>query len=172
MFLVAGQHQAFYRLVPHGAAEAHIEADVDLVDAQRLWRERGFDRIGQMIIEAGLHLAHEFAEAEHHAEFIGFDAEETGKAPQRNGGKRDQCDAAAPEITRQQAAQFVLAHAQKFLDIGWSSWSRPPRATRLAIPRHDIALRHRSTLPGSLAAALVAGGYKVAQLRLQHWAVF
>jgi hypothetical protein len=32
---------------------AHIEADVDLVDAQRMRRERGLDLIGQMIVEAG-----------------------------------------------------------------------------------------------------------------------
>jgi hypothetical protein len=42
------------------------------------------DRIGQMIIQSGLHLADEFSEAEHHAEFIRLDAEEAGKAPQHD----------------------------------------------------------------------------------------
>ena len=71
-----------------------------------------------MIVEARLHVAHEFAEAQHDAEFVGLDAEEAGKAPQRDRGQRDQRDAAAAEIARQQAAQPVLAAAQEFFEIG------------------------------------------------------
>jgi hypothetical protein len=44
--LVAGEHQGFFRYVAQGAAAAQIEPDVDLVDAQRLRRQRGLDRIG------------------------------------------------------------------------------------------------------------------------------
>jgi hypothetical protein len=87
--LVAGQHQAFLWYGAHSTAAAQIEADVDLVDAQRLRRERGFDRIGQMIIQPGRHLADELAEAEHHAEFIWLDAEEAGKAPQHDRRQRE-----------------------------------------------------------------------------------
>src|SRR6516165_10062088 len=48
--LVDGEHQGFFRHVTHGAASARIEADVDLVDPQRLRRKRGLDWIGQMLI--------------------------------------------------------------------------------------------------------------------------
>ena len=58
----------------------NVEADVDLVDAQRLRREHGLDRIGQVIVQSGLHLAHQLTEAEHDAEFIRFDAQEAGKS--------------------------------------------------------------------------------------------
>ncbi len=61
-----------------------------LVDAQRRRRERGLDRIGQMIIQPRLDLAHELAEPQHHAKLIGLDAEEAGKTPQRNGRERNQ----------------------------------------------------------------------------------
>src|SRR5262249_24209410 len=44
--LVAGEHQGLFRYVARGAAAAQIKTDVDLVDAQRLRRERGLDRIG------------------------------------------------------------------------------------------------------------------------------
>ena len=113
--LVTGQHQAFFRHIAQGAAAAQIEADVNLVDAQRLRRQRGLDRIGQMIVEAGLHLADEFAEPQHYAELVGLDAEESGKAPQCDGGERDQRNAAAAEIARQETAQHALAAAEKFL---------------------------------------------------------
>ena len=39
------------------------------------------DRIGQMIVEPRLHLAHELAEAQHHADFIGLDAGRSRKSP-------------------------------------------------------------------------------------------
>jgi hypothetical protein len=96
--LVASEHQGFFQHVVLGAAAAQIETDVDLVDAQRLRRECGLDRIGQMIIQPRLHLAHELAEAEHDTELIGLDAEEPGKAPQHDRGNRDQGEAAAAEI--------------------------------------------------------------------------
>ena len=99
--LVAGEHQGFFRQVAHGAAAAQIETDVDLVDAQRLRRERGLDRIGQVIIQPRLRFAHEFAEAEHHAKLIGLDPEKAGKAPQHDSGHRDQGETAAAEIAGQ-----------------------------------------------------------------------
>ncbi len=89
-------------VVPRRMSSTGAHADVDLVDAQRLRRERGLDRIGQVIVEPRLHLAHELAEAQHHAELVGLDAEEAGKAPQHDGDERDQRDAAAAEIARQQ----------------------------------------------------------------------
>ena len=71
-----------------------------------------------MIVQTRLDLAHEFAEAQHHAELVGFDAEEAGKPPQHDGGERNQRDAAATEIARHEAAQLVLAAAQEFFEIG------------------------------------------------------
>ena len=106
------------RIVCRGAVVDGAHADIDLVDAQRRRRERGLDRIGQMIVQPRLHLADELAEAQHDAELVGLDAEEAGKAPQRDRHQRDQRDAAAAEIARQQAAQPVLAAAQEFFQIG------------------------------------------------------
>src|SRR6266571_5104764 len=114
-----------------------------------------------MIIKPGLHLADEFAEAEHHAELVRLDAEEAGETPQGDGRQRDQRETATAEIAGQQAAQPVLAGAQKFFEVGRSPRSRPPRAPGLVTPRHDLAPRRRRTLPGPFGAALVAGGYRV-----------
>jgi hypothetical protein len=44
--LVAGEHEGFFRHVAQRAAAAQVEADVDLVHAQRLRREHRLDRIG------------------------------------------------------------------------------------------------------------------------------
>ena len=166
--LVAGQHQGLFRYVAQGAAAAQIEADVDLVDAQRLRRERRLDRIGQMIIQPGLHLADEFAEAQHHADLVRLDAKEPGEGPQNDRRQRDQGEAAAAEIAGHQSAQPVLAAAQKFFEVGGRSpRSRPPRAPGWVTPRHDLAPRRR-TLPGPFGATLVAGDYRVAQLRLRR----
>ena len=64
--LIAGKHQAFFRHVAlAGAALPH--ADIGLDHAQRRRRQRGLDRIWQVIIQAGLDLADEFTEAQHHA---------------------------------------------------------------------------------------------------------
>ena len=71
-----------------------------------------------MIVQSRLHLAGELAEAQHHAELIGLDAEEAGKAPEHDSDQRNQRDAAAAEIAGQKAAQPVLAPAQKFFEIG------------------------------------------------------
>jgi hypothetical protein len=47
--LVPGEHQALLGNVAHGGAAADVfdqpHADIDLVDAQRLWGERRFDRV-------------------------------------------------------------------------------------------------------------------------------
>ena len=133
--LVAGQHQAFLRHVAHRGAAADVfdraHADIDLVDAQRRRRQRGLDRIGQVIVQARLHLADELAEPQHDAELVGLDAEEAGKAPEHDRRQRDQRDAAAAEIAGQQAAQPVLAPAQEFLEIGRL---RPARRLRPRAP--------------------------------------
>jgi hypothetical protein len=47
-----------------------------------------------MIIQPGLHLAHEFAEAEHHADLVRLDAEEPGEDPQGKCRQRDQRETA------------------------------------------------------------------------------
>ena len=91
--LVAGEHQAFLRHVARRwCRRAPIvdlaHADVDLVDAQRLGREHGLDRIRQVVIQAGLHLAHFLAEAQHDAELVRLDPEEAGEAPQRDRRQR------------------------------------------------------------------------------------
>ena len=86
-----------------------------------------------MIVQARLHLAHELAEAQHHAELIGLDAEEAGKSPQRDGNERNKRDAAAAEIARHQGAQLVLAAAQEFFEIG-----RPRPARAIAAPSPTV----------------------------------
>ena len=90
--LVAGEHQALFGHVAHRGAAArivdHAHADVDLVDAQRLRREDRLDRIGQMIVQAGLHLADVLAEAQHDAKLIRLDPEEPGNAPEHDRAKR------------------------------------------------------------------------------------
>src|ERR1700722_1238617 len=103
-----------------------------------------------MIVEARLPLAHIFAEAQHHTDLIGFDTEETGKAPQRNGSERDQHNATAAEISRNKTAQPVLAAAQKFFKIGRSRAlllrTRAPGSARAGAPRAAaglIAPRHQ-----------------------------
>ena len=156
-------------------AAAHVEADVDLVDAQRRRRERGLDRIGQMIVQAGLHLADELAEAQHHAEFVGLDAEEAGQAPQRDERQRDQRDAAAAEIARQQAAQLVLAAAQEFFEIGRLRPLRccgpephGPRDPEPHGPPDWLLHGIKSLLDAGCPAGLVGGGYRGAPRPLQR----
>ena len=109
--LVAGQHQAFLGHVAHGAAAPRRivdqrHADRDGGDAQRLRQQHGLDRIGQMIVQAGLHGAHMLAEAQHDAEFFRLDAEKSGQAPDRQRADQDQRDADAAEVT---AGQQVAA---------------------------------------------------------------
>ena len=153
--LVAGEHQAFLRHLAHRRAAAHVfhraHADVDFVDAQRRRSQHGLDRIGQVIVQSRLHLAGELAEAKHHAELVGLDAKEAGKAPEHHGNERNQSDTAAAEIAGQEAAQPVLASAQKLLQIGRSRPAsrllrpraprspgpRSPGATGLVVPRHQ-----------------------------------
>ena len=121
--LVAGQHQAFFRHVAHGAAAPRRivdqrHADRDGGDAQRLRQQHGLDRIRQMIVQARLHGAHMLAEAQHDAELFRLDAEEAGQAPDRQRADQDQRDAHAAEMTAgQQLLQPVLTAAQKVLKI-------------------------------------------------------
>ena len=72
-----------------------------------------------MIVQTGLNRAHVLAEAQHHAEFFGLHAEEAGQSPDRQCGDEDQRDAHAAEVSSgQHRLQFVLAAAQKILEIG------------------------------------------------------
>src|SRR5262249_45176217 len=102
-------------------------------------RERCLDRIGQMIIEPGLHLADEFAEAEYHADLVWLDAEKSREGPQDDRRQREQRNSAAAEIARQETAQHALAAAEKFLKIGRLR-SRTPRAAGLIAQRHMLLL--------------------------------
>src|SRR5664279_5088869 len=71
-----------------------------------------------MVIQSGLHLAHDLAETENDAEFVRFDPEEAGETPERDRRQREHRETLAAEIAaRQHAAQFVLAAAQDFLEI-------------------------------------------------------
>ncbi len=177
--LVAGQHQAFLGHLTHGCAAAHVfhraHANIDLVDAQGRRRERGLDRIGQMIVQSRLHFAREFAEAQHHAELVGLDSKEAGKSPEHDHSQRDQGDTPATEVAGQYAAQPILAAAQKFFEIGrprsaWLLRSRAPRTARTRTPRSAaglIAPRHQILLaPPSPAARF--GGYRGAPCPLQR----
>src|SRR5215208_7332757 len=102
-----------------------------------------------MIVQAGRHLAHEFAEPQHHPELVRLDAEEAGKSPDQDRGEDDQPDPLAAEIAaRHDAAQLVLAAAQQLFQIGrrrgrrlwtrapWAFSARTPGSTALIAPRH------------------------------------
>src|SRR4029450_11533140 len=83
-----------------------------------------------MIVQPGLHLAHGFAEAQHHATFVRLDAEEAREQPDRDCGQYDQAEALAAEAAaRQHRAQLVLAATQKLFEIGRRrTGRRRPRA--------------------------------------------
>jgi hypothetical protein len=163
--LVAGEHQTLLRHVADRGTSAqvldHPHADVDLVDAQRLRGQHRLDRIRQVIVQSRLHLAHVFAEAQHHAELVGIDAEKAGKAPDRDRGEHNQAQALAAETTaRQHGAQPILAAAQKFLEV-WRcragrllaraprafASSRSPGAAALIAPRHRLSPRWAGQAP-------------------------
>ena len=79
-----------------------------------------------MVVQAGLYLRrYEFPEPQHHADLVGLDAVEAGKAPEHERDQDDQGDAAPAEIARQHVAQPVLAAAEEFFQIG-----RPRSAAR------------------------------------------
>ena len=95
-----------------------------------------------MVIEAGLHLAHFLAEAQHHAELVRLDPEEAGGTPQRQRRDRQQREAAAAETAaRQEAPQFILAAAQHFFEIG----GRRSRLLRAGAPGALTSRRRRPT---------------------------
>ena len=129
--LVAGQHQALFRHVTNGAAAPRRivdqrHADGDGGDAQCLWQQHGLDRIGQMIVQAGLHGADMLAEAQHDAELFGLHPEEARQQPERDDEQHDQRDADAGEIAaRHDLLEAVLAAPQKVFQI------RRPRPDRL-----------------------------------------
>ena len=118
-------------------------ADRDGGDPQRLRQQHGLDRIGQMIVQAGLGVAHILAEAQHDAEFFGLHPIEAGQSPDRHGAQQDQRDADAAEIAAgQQLLQPVLAAAQKVFKIG------RPRPHRL---RAGAPWPFRTRAPGASA---------------------
>jgi hypothetical protein len=110
-----------------------------------------------MIVEAGLRLADEFAEPQHHAELVGFDAEKSREGPQDDRRQRERRNSAATEIARQKTAQHALAAAEKFLKIGRLR-SRTPRAAGLIAQRHMLLLaagRMKRAWPPHLAPAYI-----------------
>ena len=161
--LVAGEHQALFRHVAHGGAAAKIvddaHADVDLADLQRLRRQRGLDRIRQMIVQARLDLADVLAEAQHDADLVRLDAEEAGHAPQHDRAERDQRKAAAAQLPpgstlracpgcgaanpRGQAASVrtIAARSPK----APSTAARSPGPAALIAPWHEISPRRPAT---------------------------
>src|ERR1019366_3463201 len=143
-----GEHQAFFRHIDAGGAAPRrldgTHADIDAVDARDLGGERGFDRIGHMEVEAGLGVAHVFAEAQHDAEFVRMDPEEPGKPPDHHRDKGDQGYPLAAEITaRQYRTQPLLAAAQELLEIGRLRTLAPhaPRPAVLIVPFHPMSSR-------------------------------
>ncbi len=126
--LVAGQHQAFFRHVAHGAAAPgrivdQRHADRDGGDAQRLRQLHGLDRIWQMIVQPGLRIADIFTEAQHDAELLGLDPVKAGCEPDRHREQKDHHDAEAGEIAPwKKLLQAVLTAPQKVFKVGrpWS----------------------------------------------------
>jgi hypothetical protein len=158
--LVAGQHQAFFRYGAAGSAAARVlhraHADIDAVDTRDFRRKRGLDRIGHVIVEAGLGVAHVFAEAQHHPELVGIDPEESGKSPHHHRDQSDQGDPlTAQTAAGQRLAQPLLATAQELLQIGRLRALAPrlPRSAVLIVPLHRIS-------PRSTAAPCVARGLR------------
>ena len=135
--LVAGEHQALLRHVAHRGAAAQIvddaHADVDLVDAQRLRRQRGLDRIGQVIVQAGLRPRGRTCRSAAPRRARRARRGRSRRRPTaRSRAEHDQREAAAAEIAaRQHAAQLVLAAPQQLLEVGRRRAGRlRPRAPR------------------------------------------
>ena len=85
---------------------------------QRLGRQHGLDRIREVVVQARLHLAHLLAEAHHHADLVGLDAEEPGQEPQHDGAEHQHQETAAAQIAaRQHGLELVLAAAQQFFEV-------------------------------------------------------
>src|SRR5206468_11303198 len=118
-------------------------------DTQRLRQQHAFDRIGQMIVQAGVNGADVLSEAQHNAEFFRLHAEESGQSPDRQRANQDQRDTHTAEMSaRQKLLQLVLAAPQKVLQIGgprpdrlrtaapWSLGTLAPWASALILPRH------------------------------------
>src|SRR5262249_43611469 len=112
--------------------------------------EHGLDRIRQVIIGAGLGVAHVFAEAQHDAELVRLHEVDAREDPEQERDDRNQEHAAAAEpAARHDRAQPVLPAAQDLLEgrrVGtrglWtrapgSLGTRAPRPAALIIPGHD-----------------------------------
>src|SRR5262245_869647 len=134
-----------------------------------------------MVVQTGLYLAHFLAEAQDNAQFVRFDAEKSGKTPEGERTKKNECETASAEIAAgQHAPQSVLPATEDFLQIGWSwAWRlRPgtPRAPTTAPPRSSSAAalicpRHRIRSPApAISARLVSvgRGYRGRQAPLQR----
>src|SRR3984893_11806753 len=138
-----------------------------------------------MIVQARLHRAHMLAEAQHHAELFGLDAEKSGQSPDRQRADQNQRDAQAAEIAaRQQLLQPVLSAAQKVFKVGrswpnrlrsrapWPFRTRAPGASALILPRHrQSPLRALAGKPARLAmlatsARLYRGPHQPLQRKL------
>ena len=84
---IAGQHQAFFgdrrlRRLARTDKSPGAEADFSMVDSRYAWGFRCFDRIRQMIVEAGGSGTGIFTKTHDHALFIGLDEIDTGGKPQ------------------------------------------------------------------------------------------
>src|SRR2546429_441449 len=78
--------------------------------------------------------------------FIWVDAEDAGKAPDRDGGKHDQAQPFAAETSAgQNGAQLVLTAPQELLEVGRCrsrSPSRSPGSAALIARRHQLSPRY------------------------------
>ena len=87
--LVAGQHLAF-------AARGRIarrrvgRAELDLVDLGDFGKQRRFDRVGPVEVQAGARRVDPFAEAQHDALFVGLYAVDRGREPAEDDDQRNQ----------------------------------------------------------------------------------
>src|SRR5262249_50921985 len=132
--------------------EAH--ADMDLPHDRHLRGEHRLERIGPVIVEAGLGIAVECAEPQHDAVFVGVDAINAPGKPGQDRRAKNQDDPLAAQIAAgQHGAQLVLAAPQKLFEIGrrraarrlrprapwaFAAATRSPRAAALIAPRHSI----------------------------------
>src|SRR4029077_13862012 len=100
--LVAGQHQSFFRhYLSHGnatrvAREAH--AYIDAVEPRNLRRNHLLDRVGQVIVQSGLHQAIDLAKSENHAVFVRLHAENPGESPYAKTHHGNQGNGSRPKI--------------------------------------------------------------------------
>ena len=155
--LISGEH------LPGAAALGVVEsgrrahAKLHLVDLGHLRQEHGFDRVGQMDVEAGLGGRDPLAEAQHDALFVRLNAIERGREPGEEDEFGQGDDAAAVE-----AGQM-----EEIADTGAKGARQIKRRRRQAVFARLLAHRSNLSIGAGIARASVLSN---GQTLLEHHA--